>query len=314
MNPAALKANLADLPRGATLIVDTDEFTARNLAKVGYAEQPARRRHPGLLPRARARPDLDDGRGAGVVRPEPQGRGAGEEHVRPRPAVLAVPPPDRGHRAFLKTKFATKPEILAANLAALHAGLELRRDDRGLRGLLRGRAGADCRRARYRNITGNLALAYGLVAAAHRAGLPLFLGAYPITPASDILHELASTSASASRTFQAEDEIAGIGAALGAAFGGALGVTTTSGPGIALKAETIGLAVSLELPLVICRHPARRALDRAADQDRAGRPAAGDVRPQRRGAGADRRAAARRSTASTPRSRRSGSRRPTARR
>ncbi len=104
----------------------------------------------------------------------------------------------------------------------------------------------------YRNISGNLALAYGLVAAAKRAELPLFLGAYPITPASDILHELSKHKRFGVRTFQAEDEIAGIGAALGAAFGGALAVTTSSGPGVALKGETIGLAVSLELPLVIC--------------------------------------------------------------
>jgi 2-oxoglutarate ferredoxin oxidoreductase subunit alpha len=104
----------------------------------------------------------------------------------------------------------------------------------------------------YRNITGNLALAYGLIAASKRSGLPLFLGSYPITPASDVLHELARHKRFGVRTFQAEDEIAGIGAALGAAFGGALGVTTTSGPGIALKSETIGLAVSLELPLIIC--------------------------------------------------------------
>ncbi len=103
----------------------------------------------------------------------------------------------------------------------------------------------------YRNITGNTALSYGLVAASQRSGLPLFLGAYPITPASDILHELSKHKRFGVRTFQAEDEIAGIGAALGAAFGGALAVTTTSGPGVALKSETIGLAVSLELPLVI---------------------------------------------------------------
>src|SRR5207245_8432764 len=102
----------------------------------------------------------------------------------------------------------------------------------------------------YRNITGNTALAYGLIAASVRSGLPLFLGSYPITPASDILHELAKHKRFGVRTLQAEDEIAGVGAALGAAFGGSLGVTTTSGPGVDLKAETIGLAVSLELPLV----------------------------------------------------------------
>ena len=103
----------------------------------------------------------------------------------------------------------------------------------------------------YTNVTGNVALAWGLLAAAHLAKLPLFLGSYPITPASDILHELSKHKNFGVRTLQAEDEIAGIGAALGAAFGGALGVTTTSGPGLDLKAETVGLAVSLELPLLI---------------------------------------------------------------
>ncbi len=104
---------------------------------------------------------------------------------------------------------------------------------------------------RYRNISGNLALSYGLVAASQRSGLPLFLGSYPITPASDILHELSKHKRFGVRTFQAEDEIAAVGAALGAAYGGALAVTSTSGPGLALKAETIGLAVSLELPLIV---------------------------------------------------------------
>ncbi len=103
----------------------------------------------------------------------------------------------------------------------------------------------------YRNITGNLALAYGLIAGSTQSGLPLFLGSYPITPASDILHELSKHKRFGVTTFQAEDEIAGIGAALGAAFGGALGVTTTSGPGIALKSETIGLGVMMELPLLV---------------------------------------------------------------
>ena len=143
----------------------------------------------------------------------------------------------------------------------------------------------------YRNITGNLALAYGLVAGGVQSGLPIFLGTYPITPASDILHELSKHKRFGITTFQAEDEIAGIGAALGASFAGSLGVTSTSGPGIALKSETIGLAVMTELPLRRHRRAARRPLDRPADQDRAGRPAAGDVRPQRRGPGADRRAA-----------------------
>src|SRR5207302_3910791 len=104
----------------------------------------------------------------------------------------------------------------------------------------------------YTHVTGNVALAYGLVAASQLAKLPLFLGSYPITPASDILHELSKHKNFGVRTFQAEDEIAGVGAALGAAFGGALGVTTTSGPGVDLKSESIGLGVALELPLIIC--------------------------------------------------------------
>ena len=104
----------------------------------------------------------------------------------------------------------------------------------------------------YRNISGNTALAYGLVAASQLAGLPLFLGSYPITPASDILHELAKHKRFGVRTFQAEDEIAAVGAALGASFGGSLSVTRTSGPGMLLKAETVGLAVSVELPLIVC--------------------------------------------------------------
>ena len=143
----------------------------------------------------------------------------------------------------------------------------------------------------YRNITGNLALAYGLVAGGVQSGLPIFLGSYPITPASDILHELSKHKAFGVTTFQAEDEIAGIGAALGASFAGALGVTTTSGPGIALKSETIGLAVMTELPLLVIDVQRGGPSTGPADQDRAGRPAPGDVRPQRRGAGADRGAA-----------------------
>ena len=152
---------------------------------------------------------------------------------------------------FIQTKFANKPDIAAANIAAFKAGWNFGETTEAFA------VSYEVKPAKqspglYRNISGNLALSYGLIAAAKRAGLPLFLGAYPITPASDILHELSKHKRFGVRTFQAEDEIAGIGAALGAAFGGALAVTTSSGPGIALKGETIGLAVSLELPLVIC--------------------------------------------------------------
>ena len=148
-------------------------------------------------------------------------------------------------------KFASKPAIRAANIAAFRAGWNYGETTEDFAVSYEVKP-APLPPGRYRNITGNLALAYGLVAASQRVGLPLFLGSYPITPASDILHELSKHKRFGVRTFQAEDEIAGVGAALGAAFGGALGVTTTSGPGVALKSETIGLAVSLELPLIVC--------------------------------------------------------------
>ena len=119
----------------------------------------------------------------------------------------------------------------------------------------------------YTNVTGNTALAWGLIAAAHQANLPLFLGSYPITPASDILHELSKHKHFGVRTFQAEDEIAGIGAAIGAAFGGSLGVTTTSGPGIDLKSEAVGMAVSLELPLLVIDIQRGGAVHGAPHQD-----------------------------------------------
>ena len=159
--------------------------------------------------------------------------------------------PTEGTVKFLTEKFGRKPEIAAANIAAFRAGFNYGETTEAFAVSYEVKP-APLEPGTYRNISGNLALAYGLVAASVRSGLPLFLGAYPITPASDILHELAKHKKFGVRTFQAEDEIAGIGAALGASFGGALGVTTSSGPGIALKSETIGLAVSLELPLVIC--------------------------------------------------------------
>jgi 2-oxoglutarate ferredoxin oxidoreductase subunit alpha len=159
--------------------------------------------------------------------------------------------PTEGTLEFLRTKFASKPEIAQANIAAFKAGWNYGETTETFAVSYEIKP-AVLARGTYRNIMGNLALAYGLVAAAQRADLPLFLGAYPITPASDILHELSKHKRFGVRTFQAEDEIAGIGAALGAAFGGALAVTTSSGPGIVLKGESIGLAVSLELPLVIC--------------------------------------------------------------
>jgi 2-oxoglutarate ferredoxin oxidoreductase subunit alpha len=159
--------------------------------------------------------------------------------------------PTEGTVRFLERKFANKPEIMAANVHAFKAGYNFGETTESFSVQYEVKP-ARMRPGRYRNITGNLALAYGLIAASRRAGLPLFLGSYPITPASDILHELSKHKNFGVRTVQAEDEIAGIGAALGASFGGALGVTTTSGPGVALKTETIALACMLELPLIIC--------------------------------------------------------------
>jgi 2-oxoglutarate ferredoxin oxidoreductase subunit alpha len=158
--------------------------------------------------------------------------------------------PTEGTVRFLERQFRKKPEIAAANIAAFRAGFNYGETTEAFAVSYEIKP-APMAPGTYRNISGNQALAYGLVAAGQLSGLPVFLGAYPITPASDVLHEMSKHKAFGVRTYQAEDEIAGIGAALGASFGGALGITTTSGPGVALKGETIGLAVMTELPLVI---------------------------------------------------------------
>jgi 2-oxoglutarate ferredoxin oxidoreductase subunit alpha len=157
-----------------------------------------------------------------------------------------------GTERFLQVKFGRKPEIAAANVRAFRAGWNFGETTEDFAVSYEvAPAVSAFPPGVYRNISGNLALAYGLVAASLQSDLPVFLGSYAITPASGILHELSKQKNFGVRTFQAEDEIAGIGAALGAAFGGSLAVTTTSGPGVALKSETVGLAVSLELPLLI---------------------------------------------------------------
>ena len=250
MNPAALKANLAEVKRGGTIIVDRDEFTKRNLAKVGYDSNPLDDEtleswhvHDLALTSItiESLSDFD------LTRKE-------KERAKNMFALGLLSwlytRPLEGTKAFLKAKFAKKPEVLGANLTALSAGFHYGEttEDFAVNYEV---APAAMPAGRYRNITGNTALAYGLVAASHRSGLPLVLGSYPITPASDILHALAGLKRYGVTTIQAEDEIAGAGIALGASFGGALGVTSTSGPGLALKSETIGLAVSTELPLVI---------------------------------------------------------------
>jgi 2-oxoglutarate ferredoxin oxidoreductase subunit alpha len=252
MNPAALKANIGDVPRGAEIIVNTDEFTKRAMQKVGYDTSPLEdgsldgyQLHPVPLTTltVEALKDFD------LTRKE-------AERSKNMFALGLLSwmyhRPTEGTERFLRSKFAKKPEIAEANLAAFRAGWNFGETTEDFAVSYEVAPAAKAFPVgTYRNISGNLALAYGLITASRQADLPLFLGSYPITPASDILHELSKHKNFGVRTFQAEDEIAGIGAALGAAFGGSLAVTTTSGPGVALKSETIGLAVSLELPLLV---------------------------------------------------------------
>jgi len=251
MNPAALLRNLADVERGKTIIVNTDEFTKRNLAKVGYATNPLEdgslegyQLHPIPLTTLTLR-SVDGIDGVG----KKDGERAKNMYALGLMSWL-FGRPTQGTETFLRTKFAKKPTVLAANLAAFRAGHSYGETTESF-AVTYQVAAAPLPPGRYRTISGNTALSYGLIAAAQRAELPLYLGSYPITPASDILHELSKHKAFGVRTFQAEDEIAGVGAALGASYGGSIGVTTTSGPGVDLKTEAVGLAVMLELPLVI---------------------------------------------------------------
>jgi len=250
MNPAALKANLEELPRGAIVIVNTDEFTKRNLTKVGYAADPL----------------ADDTLSDFVVHRVPmtsltlgatEPAGVGKKDGQRAKNMFALGllswmygRPIGGTEQFMREKFAAKPDIAEANILAFRAGWNFGETTEAFATTYEV-APATLPAGTYRQITGNTALAYGIVAAGQLAGLQVFLGTYPITPASDILHELSKHKNFGVTTFQAEDEIAGIGAALGASLGGALGVTSTSGPGLALKSETIGLAVMTELPLLI---------------------------------------------------------------
>jgi 2-oxoglutarate ferredoxin oxidoreductase subunit alpha len=250
MNPAALKANLADLPGGGLLIVDSDEFTARNLAKVGYAANPL---EDGSLERWQLVPVQLTTLTLEALKDSGLGKKEAERSKNMFTLGLLswmYHRPTEGTVRFLERQFRRKPEIAAANIAAFRAGYNYGETTEAFAVSYEIKP-APMTPGTYRNISGNQALAYGIVAAGQRSGLPVFLGAYPITPASDILHELSRHKAFGVRTFQAEDEIAGVSAAIGASFGGALGVTTTSGPGIALKSEAIGLAVMTELPLVI---------------------------------------------------------------
>jgi len=251
MNPAALKVNLKDLKSGGVIIVNTNAFTAGDLKKAGYAASPLEDRTlegyrlfkvelTRLTRLALEKTRLDT---RTVDRCKNFFALGMTYWLFTRPIAPTL--------RWIEEKFAKQPPLLEANTLALKAGYTFAEATEIFQ-VHYAVPPARLLPGRYRNVSGNAALALGLVAASERSGLTLMLGSYPITPASDILHELALHKNFNVITFQAEDEIAGIGSALGASFAGALGVTTTSGPGIALMTEMIGLAVMAELPLIIC--------------------------------------------------------------
>ncbi|HYO13467.1 MAG TPA: 2-oxoacid:acceptor oxidoreductase subunit alpha [Thermoanaerobaculia bacterium] len=251
MNPAALKKELRDLKPNGIVIVNTDEFNQRNFARAGYASNPL---EDGSLSRFRVfQVALTT-----MTRRTLEGSGLDNKSMDRCKNMFALgmcywlfSRPMENTIKYLEKQFARKPQIAEANVKVLKAGWNFC----DITELFHHRyeiPAATLEPGLYRNITGNTALALGLIAASRRSGLSLFLGAYPITPASDVLHELSQYKNYGVTTFQAEDEIAAVCSAVGASFGGALGVTVSSGPGIALKAEAMGLAVMTELPLIVC--------------------------------------------------------------
>jgi len=253
MNAAALKTNLKTLKKGGKIIANTDGFDAKNLRLANYPD--------GVNP-------LEDGSLGNYEVIKMDVTKMTREAL--KDITMGTKEKDRAKNMFvlgflywmynrnmdntvrfLQDKFGKKPEILESNLRALQAGYNFGDTTETFTTRYKVEK-AKMEPGVYRSIMGNQALAYGLIAASEKSGLPLFLGSYPITPASDILHELSKYKSFGVRTFQAEDEIAAITSAIGAAYGGALGVTTTSGPGMALKAEAMGLAVMMEMPLLIC--------------------------------------------------------------
>ncbi|MEZ5331624.1 MAG: 2-oxoacid:acceptor oxidoreductase subunit alpha [Thermoanaerobaculia bacterium] len=251
MNPAALKKSLGDLKPNGILIVNTDEFEPRNLKKAGYEQSPL---EDGSLEGYRlyqvdittlTRRTLEDSPLDHKSRDRCKNFFAlGMVYwLFSRPLDTTV--------AWLEKKFSKHPEVADANIQVMKAGFNYCDITQAFQTQYEVMP-AHLAPGTYRNVMGNSALAIGLVAASRRSGLPLFLGSYPITPASDILHELSRYKNFGVTTFQAEDEIAAVCAAIGASFGGSLGATTTSGPGLALKSEAVNLAVMVELPLVVC--------------------------------------------------------------
>lgn len=254
MNPAALKANLPDMKPGTAIIVDSHDFNKRNLLKAGYDGNPLEEEGAGSLTQEYNVSVLDL---TGMTVEAVKEFGLSRKDAARAKNMFALGllswmygRPTETTITFLEKRFAKVPDIRDANVTAFKAGWNFGETTEAFIVQYEIKP-APMQPGNYRNITGNLALSYGLVAGGVQSGLPIFLGTYPITPASDILHELSKHKRFGITTFQAEDEIAGIGAALGASFVGHLGITSTSGPGVALKSETIGLAVMTELPLVI---------------------------------------------------------------
>jgi 2-oxoglutarate ferredoxin oxidoreductase subunit alpha len=252
MNPAALKANLSELERGATIIANEDAFSKRNLDKAGYESNPL---EDGSLSAYRVhRIPMT----ALTTRAVEEVEGASSRDAQRAKNLFALGvlswlygrPTDVTER-WIEQKFAAKPEVAKANIAAFKAGWSFGETTELLDVSYRVARATDVAPGTYKNVNGIKALSLGLIAASARSGLPMLLASYPITPASELLHELSRQERFGVQAIQAEDEIAAAGMALGAAFGGRIGVTATSGPGMDLKAETIGLAVALELPLVV---------------------------------------------------------------
>jgi len=250
MNPAALKANIGDLPRGGMVIANSDEFTKRNLTKVGYVTNPLESDElEEYVVHSVPMTGLTLGAVEAIAASKKDGQRAKNMFALGLLSWMYGRPIEASE-AFIREKFARKPDIAEANVLALKAGWNYGETTEAF-GTTYEVSRATLPAGEYRQISGNTALAYGIVTAGRLADIPVVLGSYPITPASDILHELSKHKNFDVVTFQAEDEIGGICAAIGASYGGALGVTSTSGPGISLKSEAMGLAVMTELPLLV---------------------------------------------------------------
>ena len=250
MNPAALKKNLKDLRQGGTLVINTNAFDERNLAKAGYDSNPI---EDGTLEGFRViEVPMDELTQEAVKNTGVSGRSVLRSKNFFALGLLAwlFHRPTEPTIEWARKKFARTPEVAEANVAAFQAGYTFGEATEAAKITFEVKPAA-LQPGTYTNINGNMALAWGLIAASQLSGLPLFYGTYPITPASDILHELARHKHFGVRTFQAEDEIAGVGSAIGAAFAGSLAVTGSSGPGIALKSEAISMAFMMELPLIV---------------------------------------------------------------